>query len=108
MNFPHPQDMSMYSLCSDHWNHIRRPSSRNVDIRQSLASVAGFYHLIEIHIKVPFKIDCGLLVLALLRLAGDCRGEWCSIFGGVTCRSSEFLLLLSISRMCCTIRCVSY
>jgi hypothetical protein len=35
-NQPQPQEMSIYSLCSDHWNHIRRPSSKNVEIRHSL------------------------------------------------------------------------
>lgn len=38
-NFPHPQDMSIYSRCSDHWTHIRIPSSRNVEIRHNLAIV---------------------------------------------------------------------
>lgn len=38
-NFPHPQLMSMYSRCSFHWKYIRKPSSKNVAIRQSRATV---------------------------------------------------------------------
>ena len=38
-NLPQPQEMSMYSLCSFHWKYIRIPSSRKVEIRQSLANV---------------------------------------------------------------------
>lgn len=41
--FPQPQDMSIYSLCSYHWNHIRKPSSKNVDIKHSLATVGRTY-----------------------------------------------------------------
>ena len=37
-NQPHPQEMSMYSLCSFHWVHIRTPSSKNVDTRQARAT----------------------------------------------------------------------
>merc|ERR1719430_900007 len=29
--------MSIYSLCSDHWTHIRMPSSKNVDTRHKRA-----------------------------------------------------------------------
>lgn len=36
-NFPQPHEISMYSLCSFHWNHIRIPSSKNVDMRHNLA-----------------------------------------------------------------------
>lgn len=38
---PQPQDMSMYSLCSLHWNHMRNPSSKNVAIKQTRASVGS-------------------------------------------------------------------
>jgi hypothetical protein len=38
-NLPHPQEMSMYSLCSFHWKYIRIPSSRKVEIRHNLAKV---------------------------------------------------------------------
>lgn len=40
-NLPQPQDISMYSLCSDHCTHIRIPSSKNVEIRQALAIVGN-------------------------------------------------------------------
>lgn len=40
---PQPQDISIYSLCSYHWNHIRKPSSKNVDIKHSLATVGRTY-----------------------------------------------------------------
>uniref|UniRef100_A0A0P6H0T1 Uncharacterized protein n=1 Tax=Daphnia magna TaxID=35525 RepID=A0A0P6H0T1_9CRUS len=33
-NLPHPQEMSMYSLCSFYWKYMRMPSSRNVEMRQ--------------------------------------------------------------------------
>lgn len=38
-NFPQPHDISIYSLCSFHWNHIRNPSSRKVEMRHNLATV---------------------------------------------------------------------
>lgn len=43
--------MSMYSLCSFHWNHIRKPSSKNVAIKQNLAIVGRtcFPFLITYH-----------------------------------------------------------
>ena len=37
--WPHPHDISIYSRCSDHWTHIRIPSSRNVEMRHNLAIV---------------------------------------------------------------------
>lgn len=42
-NLPQPHDISMYSLCSAHWNHIRKPSSKNVDIKHNLATVGNIY-----------------------------------------------------------------
>lgn len=39
LTVPHPQLISIYSLCSFHWNHIRKPSSKNVAIKQNLAIV---------------------------------------------------------------------
>lgn len=38
-NLPQPHEMSMYSLCSFHWKYMRIPSSRKVEMRQSLAKV---------------------------------------------------------------------
>ena len=37
-NQPHPQDISIYSLCSFHCVHIRMPSSKNVETRHALAT----------------------------------------------------------------------
>lgn len=48
--FPHPQLISIYSLCSFHWNHIRKPSSKNVAIKQNLAIVG--------RMCFPFLITC--------------------------------------------------
>ena len=36
-NQPHPQEISIYSLCSDHWTHIRMPSSKNVETKHRRA-----------------------------------------------------------------------
>jgi len=36
-NHPQPHEMSMYSRCSVHWTHIRRPSSKKVETRQKRA-----------------------------------------------------------------------
>lgn len=47
-NFPQPHDISIYSLCSDHWNHIRKPSSKNVAMRHNRATVGNMYF--------PFRI----------------------------------------------------
>lgn len=38
-NEPQPHDISINSLCSDHWTHIRIPSSTNVDIKHNRAIV---------------------------------------------------------------------
>nr|CAD7438441.1 unnamed protein product [Timema bartmani] len=44
--FPQPQDISMYSLCSDHCTHIRIPSSKKVEIKHNLATVNMLgYHM---------------------------------------------------------------
>lgn len=47
-NIPQPHDIFMYSLCSYHWNHIRKPSSRKVEIRHNRATVGSIYF--------PFRI----------------------------------------------------
>ena len=36
-NQPHPHEISIYSLCSDHWTHIRMPSSKNVETKHRRA-----------------------------------------------------------------------
>lgn len=58
LTLPHPQLMSMYSLCSFHWNHIRKPSSKNVAIKQNLAIVGRtcFPFLITCYIKTHFAL----------------------------------------------------
>ena len=37
INQPHPQEISIYSLSSDHWTHIRMPSSKNVETKHRRA-----------------------------------------------------------------------
>lgn len=50
LTLPQPQLMFMYSRCSFHWNHMRRPSSKNVAIKQNLANVG--------RMCFPFLITC--------------------------------------------------
>lgn len=50
-NTPQPHDIFIYSRCSDHWNHMRSPSSRKVAIRHNLATVG--------RMCLDFLITCG-------------------------------------------------
>jgi len=49
-NFPQPHDASIYSRCSLHWNHIRKPSSRKVAMRHNRANVGSTC--------LPLRITC--------------------------------------------------
>lgn len=55
-NFPQPHDASIYSRCSLHWNHIRKPSSRNVAIRHSRASIGSTC--------LPLRITCKIILIS--------------------------------------------
>lgn len=66
--FPHPQLISMYSLCSFHWKYIRNPSSRNVAIKHSRARVGRTY--------LPFLITCKMNTLELVMSDVDTVNGW--------------------------------
>lgn len=53
---PQPHDMSIYSLCSFHWNHIRSPSSKNVEIKQRRATVGRMYFAFLVTCNQIFSI----------------------------------------------------
>jgi len=66
-NHPHPQDMSMYSRCSFHWNHIRSPSSKNVDIRQNLATVGRMFFPFRWTCKLKYLINYTLRAMRMIK-----------------------------------------
>lgn len=56
---PQPHDISIYSLCSFHWNHILRPSSKNVDIKHNLATVGKIYFAFLVTYNMQLLIPYG-------------------------------------------------